>query len=190
MKLREHIHIFMRRLITSCEDCDEALIMFLRHKQSLLAALIGLSLLVWGIITLQYYLIIAVIIAGAVGYWLGFSPAVLIALCLLLIGTVTNQPDHVTKLIIQIAGIILIAWLGREHHLAVRKRLALGNDECVQHVVTWTFINEVRNSLLAMRLLLFQKSPTIDTTTNLKLIEDELLRLEAIFSKLHDKNVG
>ncbi len=188
--MMQSIHHTWRRFLTSIEDTDDALMFFFKSRQSLLAALIGLLMIIWGLIMQQYFLPIAVVLAGAIGYWLGFTPAFLIAFFLIIVQVRFNQTFHFSEILIEVLGTTFIAWLGREHRLAVRRRLLWGGDEYEKQVVSWTFVNEVRNSLLAMRLLLFQKSPDPTTGTNLKLIEDELLRLESLFGKLHEKDAS
>ena len=177
-----------RRLLTLIDDIDNALIRFFKNRQSLFAAIIGLMLIIWGIALHQYYLLLAVVLAGAIGYGMGFTPAFLIALLLVIVQYRSVETPHLAEMIIEILGTTFIAWLGREHRLAARSRLLWGGNEFEKQVVSWTFVNEVRNSLLAMRLLLFQKSQDSLASTNLKLIEDELLRLESLFGKLHDKH--
>ncbi len=188
--MKQKVHHTWRRFLTSIEDLDDSLMVFFKSRQSLFAALIGLLMLIWGIIMQQYFLLIAVVLAGAIGYWLGFTPAFLIAFFLIVVQMRFNLTFHLSEILIELLGTTFIAWLGREHRLAARRRLLWGGDEFEKQVVSWTFVNEVRNSLLAMRLLLFQKNQDTTASGNLKLIEDELLRLESLFGKLHEKDAS
>jgi hypothetical protein len=186
--MKQIIHHAWRRFLTFTEDFDDMLMGFFKARQSLMAAIIGLMMLIWGIAMHQYFLLVAVVLAGAIGYGMGFTPAFLIAFILIVIPTRFVHLLPIAEMIIEIIGTSIIAWLGREHRLTARKRLLWGGDDYEKQIVSWTFVNEVRNSLLAMRLLLFQKNQDNSSGTNLKLIEDELLRLESLFGKLHDKN--
>ncbi len=186
--MKQAIHHAWRHFLTFIEDSDDMLMGFFKARESLMASILGLMMLIWGIVMHQYYLLIAVVLAGAIGYGMGFTPAFLIAFILIVIPTRFVHLLPIAEMIIEIIGTSIIAWLGREHRLAARKRLLWGSTYYEKQIVSWTFVNEVRNSLLAMRLLLFQKSQDNSPSTNLKLIEDELLRLESLFGKLHDKN--
>ena len=188
--MRQGIHHAWRRFLTSIDDVDDALMTFFKLRQSLLAALIGIAMLIWGLIMHQYFLLLAVMLAGAIGYWLGFTPAFLAAFFLIALQIHATESLQFAQMLLEVLGTTFIAWLGREHRLAARQRLLWGGSEFEKQVVSWTFVNEVRNSLLAMRLLLFQKSQDNPSGANLKLIEDELLRLESLFGKLHDKEAG
>ncbi len=179
----------MRRIIKSVwlwiqiivERTDSWVLDNLRSRATLIAALIGTVLLIWGIATHNPDLGIEAVLAGAMGYVVGFVPAVLGGLIITSIHffregmPISNFP----VILIQIMGYTYIAWLGRQHkHLAVERRTQLADSIHDAKVVPWSFVNEVRNSLLAMRLLLFVKKNETAEHAQLELIEDELLRLE------------
>ncbi len=161
----------------------------LRSRATLIAALIGTILLIWGLVTHNPDLGVEAVLAGAMGYVIGFVPAVLGGLIITAIHFFSaGMPvSSFPVILIQIMGYTYIAWLGRQHkHLALERRTQLADAVHDAKVVPWSFVNEVRNSLLAMRLLLFVKKSETTEHAQLQLIEDELLRLESLFGKLDD----
>ncbi|UOF90922.1 hypothetical protein LSG31_09030 [Fodinisporobacter ferrooxydans] len=57
-------------------------------------------------------------------------------------------------------------------------------NQSLSHIISRSQVNEVRNSLLAIRLLLFQHSKIHLVQDELKIVEDELLRLELLLASL------
>ena len=171
------------------DQIDTWVLNMLRIRATLIAAVIGTILIVWGIVTKNVDLGMEAILAGAMGYLIGFVPAVLGGLFITAIQFVTFSMglQSMPLLFLQIMGYTYIAWLGRQHKMmAVERRMRLADVEHDPQVVSWTLINEVRNSLLAMRLLLFVRSNGSPQQNQLRMIEDELLRLESLFGKLDD----
>ena len=171
------------------ERVDSWVLDNLRMRATLIAALIGTAFLIWGIVTHNPNLGIEVILAGAMGYLIGFVPAVGGGLLITAIHFFSSgMPlESFPVIVIQIMGYTYIAWLGRQHkHLAIERRNKLADVDHDAKVVSWSFVNEVRNSLLAMRLLLFVKQNEATQHAQLRMIEDELLRLESLFGKLDD----
>lgn len=176
-------------------DC----IRFLREWSTLIAATLGVFLFAWGIVSTDYKLVIEVLLTGAVSYSIGFVPALIGDLIMLLIRISGMYfTPYAAIEILQFLGCAYIAWLGFQHQQlarANRQQLQhMNKQEHPSHVITWNMVNEVRNSLLAMRLLLFQQAQkqTSPSTTEdeIKMVEEELLRLELIFGSLtkHDEN--
>ncbi len=176
-------------LLERVKNIDVAVLGFLRTRMTWIAVLIGTLLVVWGLVDHNLYAVLQVILAGAGGYFIGFLPAVaggiLVTIIHALIGGVSQvrSADTVVRLI----GCSYIAWLGREHQVMVRRRRTeIANLPHGSHTISWALVNEVRNSLLGMRLLLAGKNTDRTSTSELELVESELLRLESLFGSLKE----
>ncbi len=171
------------------EHIDRIVLTYLSSRVTLIAAVVGTALMIWGIASHNLYMVIQVILAGAMGYSVGFVPAVVGGLIVSAIYIVTQGITtlNISSLIIEVLGCTYIAWLGRQHKVITkRRRTEIAGVANRSHTVSWTFVNEVRNSLLAMRLLLFRKANEGLPQQKLELIENELLRLESMFGKLKE----
>lgn len=176
-----------KTLRETAERLDGLFVAQLRSRATLIAVLIGLFLLGWGAWENDYILDTEVLLAGATGYVLGFAPAVAIGvIATLLQWTMLGVgADHPSASVLQFLGCSYIAWLGREHHRITRERqVMLSGIHHDQRIIPWSLVNEVRNSLLAMRLLLFDRKRVDVDPTPIELVEEELLRLESIFGNL------
>jgi hypothetical protein len=181
-----------RKLQNAFFQFDLLFIRLLHEWATLVAASLGVFLCAWGIAIGDYNLLIEVLVTGAVAYSIGFVPALAGDLIIVLIRIFDSSNHHaIATELLQFLGCAYIAWLGFQHRQLVRanrEQLQANKSEHPSHVIPWSLVNEVRNSLLAIRLLLFQQSSKhADSTVNkdeMKLMEDELLRLELIFGSL------
>jgi len=183
-------HQWGERALQACESIDRIVLDQLRLRATLIAAFIGLTFLIWAVVTQNGYLGSQVIVAGAIGYWLGFVPAVGGGLVLNALHVyMQGLPErHVFMMVIQLAGCSYIAWLGYVHKIAtVARRKEVHEMKQRSHIVSWTVINEVRNSLLAVRLLLFSSRTVRVSPSDMRMVEDELVRLEAMLKDLPEK---
>ncbi len=186
--MRKHWHNAKKRLQRRIFESDRFLINLIKQNMTLIAAVIGLVLFVDGFFRHDPEMSAEVVLAGAFGYWFGFSPAVVGILVLTgmrfaVVGFNTHSIPLDTLIWL---SCLYIAWLGREHRLAsnVRKLEVDGYYNTSQEI-PWSMVNEVRNSLLAMRLLLFNRHHEAGDA-NLRLVEDELTRLDNLFHNLDD----
>ncbi|PWI58371.1 hypothetical protein [Sulfoacidibacillus thermotolerans] len=194
MKMRRLSTHSVARMVQWLSELDERVLLYMRNRATLFAALIGASLLLWSVVTENGFLSAEVILAGAVGYALGFVPAIAGGIFIngIEIALHYGHPLHVPTLLVQFFGCSSIAWLGHVHKMVARRaREQQERDVTVRaQIVPWTLVNEVRNSLLAMRLLLFSnKLDRNSDPNNLKLVQAELLRLESLFKELHEEQV-
>ncbi len=176
-------------LLTQIHHADDVLFHFLKQKLTLIAFIIGIILFVLGFFLHNFEMSADVVLAGAMGYWLGFIPAITGGLILTgirfsLAGFYWAEVPLETLLCV---GCMYIAWLGREHRVAsIRRKQEIHGFIQTSQEIPWSMVNEVRNSLLAMRLLLFsKKSDSADM--NLRLVQDELTRLDNLFHDLNEK---
>lgn len=176
---------------------DDMVLGYLRMRMTLIAALLGIVLFVLAIIEHDIFAGVEVLLAGAVGYTIGFVPAVLGGVLITLSSLVwySHHSMYCPSIIFQFLGCVVIAWLGRSHHSVVkhtREHYRSHVDQAMRsQVVPWTLVNEVRNSLLGMRLLLFTNNMGRETDQqNLQIVEAELLRLESLFTDLHEEQVN
>ena len=176
-------------MLSRVHHADELLFHFLKQKLTLIAFIIGMVLFVTGFLLHNDEMSAEVVLAGAMGYLLGFIPAViggfiLTAIRFSLVGFYWGEVPIEALLCV---GCMYIAWLGREHRVAsIRRKQEIQGFIQTPHEIPWSMVNEVRNSLLAMRLLLFSKRND-STDMNLRLVEDELTRLDNLFHDLNEK---
>ncbi len=174
--------------LTRIHHSDQVLFDFLKQKMTLIAAVIGIGLCILGFLLHNIEMSLEVVLVGAIGYLLGFIPAIVGGL--ILTGIRFSQVgffwSEVPLETLVYLGCMYIAWLGREHKVAsIRRKQEIYGFIQTAQVIPWSMVNEVRNSLLAMRLLLFSKhSETIES--NLRLVEDELTRLDNLFHDLNE----
>jgi len=183
-------HQWGERLLRTCESIDRIVLDQLKLRATLVAAFIGLTFLIWAVVTQNGYLGSQVIVAGAIGYWLGFVPAVVGGLAVNALDVyIQGLPElHAFAMLIQLVGCSYIAWLGYVHKMtAVARRKEIQEMKQRSHIVSRTVINEVRNSLLAVRLLLFSNRTVRVSPSDMRLVEDELVRLEAMLKDLPEK---
>lgn len=165
---------------------DALFITQLRARASLMAVMLGIGLILWGTWQGNIILDAEVVLAGATGYTLGLVPAVAVGIAAAGAQWVLLGPgfEHPAVNLLEFLGCAYIAWLGREHRqLADEQKLALAGIQHERRVIPWSLVNEVRNSLMAMRLLLTDRRSTANAD-QVKLVEQELLRLESIFGNL------
>lgn len=176
-------------LLTRVHQYDQQLFDYLKQKLTLIAAIIGLILFILGFLLHNIEMSAEVLLAGAMGYLLGFIPAVIGGLVItgIRFGLSGFFWSEMPIEIVLYIGCMYIAWLGREHRVASirRKKEVQGFIQTAQEI-PWSMVNEVRNSLLAMRLLLFSKRGE-QFDTSLRLVEDELTRLDNMFHDLNEK---
>ncbi len=187
---------FVARMVQRMAILDEIVLHYIQTRLNLFAALIGALLLVWSAFAHNGFLSAEVLLAGAIGYALGFVPAMMGGIFIngLEIALRHGHPLHIPTLLVQFFGCSMIAWLGHGHQMAMRQAREqsreLADVSIRAQIVPWTLVNEVRNSLLAMRLLLFtSKTDRNSDPQNMQLVQAELLRLEALFKELHEKQI-
>lgn len=187
MDKRNRITEPWQKFLQMVHQLDQHLISFLRQRSTLLAALIGVFLILWGGVQGDGILVLEVLLAGAIAYAVGFTPAVIGAMLLMVyrLGKGTGAGPQAADEILQFLGCVYIAWLGYWHGkmASYQRKCTLESKSQTHHLISWVFINEVRNSLMAMRLLLFQSKKST-SALEYKMVEKELLRLERMFSEL------
>ena len=177
------------RLQSRVHHYDQRLVDFLKQHMTLIAAIIGLVLFISGFLLHNLEMSAEVVIAGAMGYWFGFIPAIIGGIILTglrfeLAGFFFSEIP--LEALIGV-GCLYIAWLGREHRVAyIRRKQEVEGFFQTSQEIPWSMVNEVRNSLLAMRLLLFSRQNGAGDA-NLRLVEDELTRLDNLFHDLNEK---
>ncbi len=179
------------RILRASERIDRLVLEQLKLRATLIAAFIGLTFLAWSAITQNGYLALQVLLAGAVGYLLGFVPAVAGGLVINLVDLYIHGVHglHAYTMLVQVFGCSYIAWLGHAHSVAAAvRRKEIQEMQNRRHIVPWTVVNEVRNSLLAVRLVLFSNRTIRVSPSEMRLIEDELLRLEAMLKDLPEQD--
>ncbi|MHB1629933.1 MAG: hypothetical protein ACYCVB_16450 [Bacilli bacterium] len=182
-----------QRILDTSERIDRFVLDQLKQRATLIAALIGLTFLGWSALTQNGYLGLQVLLAGAVGYLLGFVPAVVGGLAVNVVDLCIHGAHgvNVYMLLVQLFGCTYIAWLGHAHRIAAAvRRKEIQEMQNRKHIVPWTVVNEVRNSLLAVRLLLFSNRTVRVSPSEMRLIEDELLRLEAMLKDLPEQEAA
>lgn len=176
-----------QRLRKSLDTFDKLCLGFIHTRSTLIAALLGVSLLIWGLIFRDGYLIIQVLFSAAIGYGLGFIPGVVfdVVIAFIRLNRVHFQVVAAPFPVLQFFICAYITWLGFRHHqISILLKEKLGEMKHPDRIVPWSFINDVRNSLMAMRLLLFHHTTASTNKTDFKLVEEELLRLERLFGTL------
>lgn len=180
---------FVETMLAKVHKADRRLFAMVKQRLTLIAAIVGIVLVVVGVSQHNYEIIIDVILAGAFGYLIGFIPAVgsgviVMIVRFLLVGV---RPEHISLYLLTFVGCTYIAWLGREHRMvSVRRKQEMHGFPQTTQEISWSMVNEVRNSLLAMRLLLFT-NPSNNNDDNLQMIKEELTRLDRLFHNLNDE---
>ncbi|UOF89977.1 hypothetical protein LSG31_19240 [Fodinisporobacter ferrooxydans] len=178
---------FSQKIKQFFDHLDMVFLEWIRSRSTLIAAILGIFLIVWGIATQDWFLIVQVIVSAAIGYRLGFIPGVSFDT---LIAFIRFYHVHFEVVLLPFPFLqyficAYITWLGFRHHqMSALLKEKLSELDPPNHVVTWSFVNEVRNSLMAMRLLLFRYAKETTAQTDMKIVEEELLRLETLFGKL------
>ncbi|MCI0184688.1 hypothetical protein [Sulfoacidibacillus ferrooxidans] len=191
----------IKRLVTHSmkliSQFDDNVLNYLRLRVTLMAALLGVVFLLFSFIEHNVFSSIEVLLAGAVGYSIGFVPAVFGGILITALSIMENggHHEHWAPIILQFLGCSVIAWLGHSHQLATqhtREQNKIPAQRTIRaQIVPWALVNEVRNSLLGMRLLIFTNTMDRDAEQrNLQIVETELLRLEALFNDLSEEEVN
>lgn len=178
------------RVLQAFECIDRIALEQLKLRATFIAAFIGLAFLIWAAVTQDGYLGFQVILMGAIGYWFGFVPAVVGGLAVNAVYVyIQGLPElRAFAMLIQLFGCSYIAWLGHAHKVtAVVRRKEIQEMQHRFHIVSWSVVNEVRNSLLAVRLMLFSNETVRVSPSEMRMAEDELLRLEAMLKDLPEK---
>ena len=179
------------RIQDTLERIDRIVLEQLKLRATLIAAMIGLTFLGWSVAAQNGYLGLQVVLAGAIGYAVGFVPAVVGGLAVNIVDVFMHglHGIHAYTMLLQVVGCSYIAWLGHAHRVAaVARRKEIQEMQNRTHIVPWTVVNEVRNSLLAVRLLLFSNRTIRVSPSEMRLVEDELLRLEAMLKDLPEQD--
>ncbi|UOF92080.1 hypothetical protein LSG31_07655 [Fodinisporobacter ferrooxydans] len=166
---------------------DRKILEFLQNYSALIASIMGIGLCAWGLFRHDLNLVIETLLSGAIGYYIGFFPALIVNLFIFFLRIHSAGPAYQVfdVKVLQFFGCAYIAWLGFCHRQsALFSRQQFFQEEPHAHLISWTLVNEVRNSLMAMRLLLFKYYKSETEQSEFKLVEDELLRLELIFGSL------
>lgn len=171
---------------------DRQFVHFIERHSDLFIALATSILLVWALVAGQLLYVAAILVVGAVSFFVGFIESVTVAL--LVIGGIAlrqlplAQGLDVSSLMMEAFGFGCVSWLGYRHR--EEQRLQKERAKTPPHaasVIPWVVTNEVRTSLAAVRFLLFpfqESKPTGEltmTTLPIAKAADELQRIENLF---------
>ncbi|GGJ12210.1 hypothetical protein GCM10010885_21970 [Alicyclobacillus cellulosilyticus] len=179
------------RVRTAIARADQKLVTFVQSHANLTTALVTAGLALWALSTHQSAIVLRMAAAGAVGYFLGLTPAVCVGA--LSVGfSVAISLEHgfsISNLIIEVIGAGCSAWLGYQHKMQkVRQEQAA--DPHAPQVLPWAVVNEIRTSLAAIRFLLFPLHDEEGSRENqaLQQATQELSRLEALFREMEQRD--
>lgn len=175
-------------------EVDRKFVHVIKHHSDLFIAIAASILVGWAIVTAHPLYVAAVLVVGAISFFVGFIESVVVGL--LLIGGIAlfhwpiSEGLDVSGLMMEAFGFGCVAWLGYRHREEQRQQKERAKfPASVDCVIPWVVANEVRTSLAAVRFLLFPfyaSNPTEElaqTTSSIVQATDELQRIENLFLK-------
>jgi hypothetical protein len=166
---------------------DTRLLGMVRKHSNLLTAVAALLVWIWAAWTNQGWVVLGIVLTGAISYWFGFLTAV--AMSVVFVGLGDFHPALTFPVVVtQAVGYLSVSWLGYRH----KKEKILEEERMAQNshpdqVLPWAVVNEIRTSLAAIRFLLF---PIDDDkkTKELQKATLELSRLENLFHEIEKQD--
>ena len=162
----------------------------------LLLAVTAAVLVMAAVVMGDPYYVAAICLVGAVSFFAGFieslGAAALLAGWAAFRMVASRHGMGLSGVMMQVFGYGCVAWLGYRHR--EQQRIQRERSERQAHadsVIPWVVTNEVRNSLAAIRFLLFplhDGPEPADERQPLRQVTDELQRLENLFSDIERSN--
>ncbi|MCF8567664.1 hypothetical protein LLE49_23370 [Alicyclobacillus tolerans] len=173
--------------IRTLGSLDQQFESFFRTHVDLVMFLIVLGVGSWGLASQHMWFVLGMLVVGALSYFLGLTIAMLAGLVLTVLDLYNSYHGglHTTIVVMEVIGYVTISWLGYRHRKQeeYQKQLAVLHAHPDQ-VMSWTVVNEVRNSIAAVRYLLFPMSDS----ENIQQVSQELARIEQMFIQVENRS--
>ncbi|MCF8564337.1 hypothetical protein LLE49_06210 [Alicyclobacillus tolerans] len=174
----------IEQLVTLNVDLDRRAIQMIQAHSNLVAIFTALGIGIW---IHQTWFALTLAMIGAMSYFGGLSLAGIASL--LIVGAdfafTGKYDDALTLVPIKLFADAAIAWLGYHHkqqkEIQKRRQQQTQNRFHSDKVLPWTAANEIRNSLAAIRFLLFPLQGGEQNQEPLQKATDELSRIEKMF---------